>query len=312
VVFYCGREHQASHWPQHKDDCKAIKKTRTTLTAEIEALNNDPDKPFDTGVGYLWKIHETRAYMGARHAHAGVLLQVMNRTAVQSALDHFLDMLRLNRSDNMGLRDFIPALYLRLGKDQECYDFLKWWLTYPGDTYAWGDMTQPYLHIHNANVFENSEHFGKAGKNLTHFAMLYLLYLLKLRLFLSIESTELVTQITTGRLPADLLEQVQSHMASSVMKGNAALMRDVEANNDLSKYKDPIERELSGLRNLVHSTNKHYWSGVLEPAQHWNKRPAMYSPGDVSEMQLALSQTYQAWLETAKAMDWLYDNFGYP
>jgi hypothetical protein len=31
----------------------------------------------------------------------------------------------------MGVRDLIPALYIRLDQDQECYDFLKWWLTYP-------------------------------------------------------------------------------------------------------------------------------------------------------------------------------------
>lgn len=139
-----------------------------------------------------------------------------------------------------------------------------------------------------------------------------MLYLVKLRLFLSIESTELVTQITTNRIPADLLTQVQSHMTSPVMKGNAALMKDIEANNDLSKYKDPIERELSGLQNLVHKANKHYWSGVLEPTNHRNVRPEYYFAGDVSEMQLALAQTYQAWLETPKAMDWLCDNFGYP
>lgn len=59
--------------------------------------------------------------MVARKEHVEALLEVKNRTAVQSALDHLLDMLRLNRRDVMGVRDTIPALYIRLDRDQECY-----------------------------------------------------------------------------------------------------------------------------------------------------------------------------------------------
>jgi hypothetical protein len=39
------------------------------------------------------------------------------------------DMQRLRRSDNLGLRDMMPAIMLRLDLDQECYDFVKWWVT---------------------------------------------------------------------------------------------------------------------------------------------------------------------------------------
>jgi hypothetical protein len=33
-----------------------------------------------------------------------------------------MDMLRLCRRDTLEVRDHNPALFLRLGKDQECYD----------------------------------------------------------------------------------------------------------------------------------------------------------------------------------------------
>ena len=82
------------------------------------------EKPFENSIGHFWDIADTRTYMRVRHSHVGALLEIKNRTAVQTALDHLLDMLRLNRKDNMGVRDLIPALYIRLDQDQECYDFL--------------------------------------------------------------------------------------------------------------------------------------------------------------------------------------------
>ena len=56
-------------------------------------------------------------------------MKIKNYAAVEAAHDHVMDILRLNHSDNMGVRDMVPSLKLRLGRDQECYDFCKWWAT---------------------------------------------------------------------------------------------------------------------------------------------------------------------------------------
>lgn len=37
----------------------------------------------------------------------------------------------------------------------------------------------------------------------------------------------------------------------------------------------------------------------------WGWRPPHYSHGGVSEMQLTLAQTYDAWVETPGALEWL-------
>lgn len=47
--------------------------------------------------------------------------RVANVESVQAQLDHVLDMLRLCRSDNLGMQFWAPVLMLRLGMDQECY-----------------------------------------------------------------------------------------------------------------------------------------------------------------------------------------------
>ncbi|KAM0700537.1 hypothetical protein Q7P35_012258 [Cladosporium inversicolor] len=161
VVFYCGRDHQASDWPQHKQTCTRIKKTRNKVATEVDLLNVMPDsfmfraKPFENSVGHFWDIFDTRDYMRARYDHVEALLKIKNRTAVQKALEHLLDMLRLNRSDNMCLRDLVPALHLRLGREQACYDFIKWWYTRAQDeNYDSGNTDLLHLEIENANAFE--------------------------------------------------------------------------------------------------------------------------------------------------------------
>ena len=79
--------------------------------------------------GHFWGILETRTYMRYRYALVEALLKIDTYAAVLAAHDHLMEMLYLCRGDNMGVRDTVPALKLRLRRDQECYDFLKWWYT---------------------------------------------------------------------------------------------------------------------------------------------------------------------------------------
>ena len=71
----------------------------------------------------------------------------------------------------MGMRYLIPGVMLRIGKDQEAYDFMKWcqsfhisftflltfvfcrWCT-RSDDHDWWNMKKRFLHIKNADVFE--------------------------------------------------------------------------------------------------------------------------------------------------------------
>lgn len=61
-----------------------------------------------------------------RYTLVETLLKVKTYAAVEARHRHCMDMLRLFRSDEMRVRDKVPALKLRLDRDQECYDFCKW------------------------------------------------------------------------------------------------------------------------------------------------------------------------------------------
>ncbi|KAI1861941.1 hypothetical protein JX265_009444, partial [Neoarthrinium moseri] len=192
VVSYCSATHQSAHRAEHKAICNAIKKSRETLAHEEAALRARPANlylPFDVfnaGAGRFWGIIDTRDYMRARFAAADSLLQVDTVSAAEEALDHLMDMLRLCRSDNLGVRDIVPTLLLRLDREQECYDFLKWWATVGSDMhYDWGDVTLPYLNIRGADAFEDFDAFDVNSLGLAH---LVAATLLKLRLFLDLSS----------------------------------------------------------------------------------------------------------------------------
>src|SRR5204863_8640658 len=132
-------------------------------------------------------------YMRRRYALVGALLKVKTPEAVAAALQHLMDMLRLCRSDNMGVRDLVPALFLRLGKDQECYDFVKWYATTGQDSdYDWGDMSLPFLNVKDADVFEPVDVFTGRYIHLSHSVSVALI---KVRLLLDVRGLQRPTAV---------------------------------------------------------------------------------------------------------------------
>lgn len=166
---YCGRDHQAQDRPAHKAGCVAIKKKRSTVEDEEQKLRRLPGNIFDEGAGHFWGIHETRPYMRARYAFVEALIKVGTYDAIELAYENLIDMLRLCRGDNMGVRDVIPSLLLRLGRDQECYDFVKWWNTKGNASdYDWGDIDLPYLDVKDADIFESPDYLCEKFGSLAH------------------------------------------------------------------------------------------------------------------------------------------------
>src|SRR5215471_18139118 len=115
VMRYCNRQHQVTHHPAHKSACNAVAKRRDILDAEEQTLRTHPGDMFTpadvftTSVGHFWGILDTRDYMRARFALVEALQKIKTHDSVQAQLDHLLDMLRLCRGDNMGVRDLVPA-----------------------------------------------------------------------------------------------------------------------------------------------------------------------------------------------------------
>lgn len=180
------KDHQTADWSKHKSDCTRIKKARTHLQREEEALRAESPDIFTEDVGHFWGLIETRNYMRARYGVVEATLKLRTFEAIEAAHEHLADMLQLCRGDNMGVRDMVPALLLRMGRDQECYDFIKWHATMGADDhYDWGDMSLPFLNVRDADVFEDVNYLCGRWGNLSHVVAATLL---KIRLLLALKA----------------------------------------------------------------------------------------------------------------------------
>ncbi|KAI0802197.1 hypothetical protein GGR55DRAFT_701145 [Xylaria sp. FL0064] len=303
VVRYCGVEHQKKHRSKHKAACTSIVKSRTKLEQEEAALRAHPgdfflpSNVFENGVGRFWGLFETRLYMRARFAAADALLQIDTIRAVEKALAHFQDMLRLCRSDNMGVRDIVPGLLRRLGREQECYDFLKWWAVIDDEhhyngRYNWGDPSLPYLDIRGADAFEA---VYASARHLS-LSQLVILALLKLRLYLDIEPHGPEYMDFGAPWPPPSSEFMQPIGEIVQKKVGAITALDVP---DISKS---LKDQYQALFRMVHEKNPYFWEALVDASEDNPFLPSAYTVGSAEEANLGVHQCQKAWDDSYDAI----------
>lgn len=304
VVHYCGRDHQVAHRDDHKQACNAIKKRQKALDLEKTKLRSNPGdfmtppNLFEEQVGHFWGILETRGYMRARYALVEALLKIKTYAAVAAAQRHIMDLLRLCRSDNMGVRDLLPALDLRLGKDQECYDICKWYATTGQESnYDWGNMDNPFLDVKNADVFEPPlQDFLSEYGDLSHGVAITLL---KIRLLMDARTLQ-NSSMLSDKVPQEILDSVRDQlMSGSVIAENKSIMNA----KDNTLLIEMMELQVDDLYTAVKKTNKYFWPALLKPGKHLTARPEAYSHGSSAQMQITLQHSFDAWMETPGAID---------
>lgn len=77
---------------------------------------------FEENAGHFWGLLETRPYMRARFGLARVLHEI---DALDEALDHYRELLRLNPNDNQGVRLLHLDALLEAGHDEEAAELLS-------------------------------------------------------------------------------------------------------------------------------------------------------------------------------------------
>lgn len=249
----------------------------------------EPANMFEEYVGHFWGLPHSRPYMRARYALVEAILKVRTYDAVVAALDHVMDCMRLCRSDNMGVRDLVPALLLRLGRDQECYDFVKWWATTAErDHYDWGDMDEPFLDIKNADVLESPQYLCRRFLDLSHAVSITLL---KIKLLLAVraggEGWEILRSSQTFNQMEDRITQTETGECEK---------KPVEVIKVLRSHVDMLYQ-------AVDQANPHFWGALISPGSHLEARPEYTSSGSKEEMQLSLQRSHDAWKESPGAIE---------
>lgn len=293
MVSYCGRAHQQADFDAHKRACKALTSAHQKVEQEkthLRAMEDEfmaPEDLFETQVGRFWGIYETRPYMRARAAAIDALMKIGTKRAVGEALADVLDCLRLCRSDNLGLRDRAPAMFLRLGKVQECYDFVKWWATCdPHGTYDWGDMELPYLSIEGADMAEDLP-FGEYD-SLSHVAGAAMVK------FILVDAITSAMAVDGFNLPAEARERIKQFLPVSDF---------VERVTNPAATVRRLKTQLKRCFQLVTKANANFWPGLVNPASLLSLPPPQYfSRGDTNEARMTLEDMLPLWMEVDGAM----------
>ncbi|PHH77133.1 hypothetical protein CDD80_901 [Ophiocordyceps camponoti-rufipedis] len=314
AVYYCGRDCQVAVRLQHKKPCKAISTALRHFDVEYKLLRDKPgdlflpERVFETCVGRFWGIFETRSYMRARFGVVDALLRNYGRVGgsadvVQTALGHLLEMMTLCRSDNMGLRDLIPPLFIRLGRDQESYDFIKWYIhAQEDDTYDWGDMDLPFLDVKNADMLEappKKWFVGEPWLQLTHAVSLLLI---KLRIWLDLRAIRNLSWAVGGLLPQELMDRIAVEIAGRIVLHRPDLrLTDAEQMATLAKT---LKSDIWDLYLAVDKYCEYFWDILLEdPDEAIESTPQLYSPGSEQEALLMGRFSIASWYETPGAVE---------
>ncbi|KAL8718587.1 MAG: hypothetical protein Q9225_004289 [Loekoesia sp. 1 TL-2023] len=307
VTPYCSRDHQVSDRDQHAPVCEKVERARAKVDHKEKVLRDEPGdgpstsaNPFETSVGHFGRILPTHDYICARYTLVKAILEIKTFDAADSAAEHIRDMLRLCRSDHMGFRDLLPALYLRLGRDQEAYDSIKWYETTDDSSiYDWDDMDLPYLDIVNADVFESPQYLGEKYPSL---ANLVCVDLLKVKMLLDLKNLQKSAFLKDTRLPQELIDRIRYFIPlSNIIRNNAKIMSTTNYH--------PRMRELFGQAGFLYETvnlfNPHFWPALVDPETHLQARPDTCSTGSKQEMQMVLQHCFDSWNETPEAIDFI-------
>lgn len=197
----------------------------------------------------------------------------------------------------MGLRGLVPALHLRLGQNQQCYDFCKWWSTTARqDDYDFGDLHLGHLDLHNEDVFEDPAPFLHRYEPLSQQVAITLT---KIRLVRNLEMLQHTSTTISTKDPQEILGNIRGSLVGDVIGKRKALMEKGDWADEIRS----LNRQIDALYTAVNSTNKHFWPVLLEPGDCLTKKPEAYSSGSPEEAILCLKHNYAAWRETPGAID---------
>ena len=104
----------------------------------------------------------------------------------QYLLDELLGLLKRDKNDPLGYRNIVPHVLLETGREQECYDFIKWWnLNRSSETCSSSNV--PFFKLNNKShdACEDPSELIESGLSLSQ---LVALTHLKLRLYLDFDA----------------------------------------------------------------------------------------------------------------------------
>lgn len=253
VMYYCGQEHQIIDRPVHKQSCGLIKK----YNKNIMSLQRKMPPDFE-GLISVDRIVNQECIFLNDDALIKELVKIKTFDAVEKALNHGMEVLRHHRINHLDLKYMVPVLLLRLNREQECYDFVKWYATTgQKNGYVWEDIQQPYLDVTDANYLEPVDIF--IGEPL-QFCHAVVVMLVKIRLLSNFKNLR-DSMFLYETLPTEIADKIRKMIVSSTV----TKMKGFVCGEDQKSLIKTLELQLEQLHAALNSSNKYFWPGLLRP-----------------------------------------------
>lgn len=257
VMYYCGQEHQIIDRPVHKQICGLIKKCQKNITClQREMRAYPPD--FDGLINIDGIVKQECIFLND-DVLVKELVKIKTFDAVEKALNHSMEVLRKHRINHLDLKYIVPVLLLRLNREQECYDFVKWYATTGQKKgYVWEDVQQPYLDVIDANYLEPVDIFVGEPLQLCHAVVVMLIKMRLLNNFKNLHNSMFLYE----RLPTEIADKIRKMLVTST---KITKINGFVCGEDQKRLIKTLEFELKQLHAAINSSNKYFWPGLLRP-----------------------------------------------
>ncbi|RAK98162.1 zinc finger MYND domain-containing protein, partial [Aspergillus ibericus CBS 121593] len=310
VMFYCSKDHQKAHRSAHKSACHAVARARgfhqrvavpiTRACGGTVTLTRIPQDVRDNREVFQGWMHD---YLFSKYFLTEVMDKINTRQAVQERLDLLLSLVHVFRADEVGTRWKIPALLIRLQRDQESYDFMKWFCLAKKRTPI-DEMNPalPFLDMKNADAFEDVIQFTsewKASRLVERIHTMLALTLLKVRLVLDLRMLETVGTAIGETILPEIHIHIQAYVVeSSVISKDRALL----ARWDHGVIIAELEKQIRVLMEEVQRFNEHIWSTLVDGPF---PLAIVYTSGSPEEAVSIMTQCHAAWSESPGAIPFI-------
>ncbi|PYI07748.1 hypothetical protein BO78DRAFT_442659 [Aspergillus sclerotiicarbonarius CBS 121057] len=301
VVPYCSTEHKALDHPNHKIPCELIQSYRD----DLEPLEEDSDSSGESG-SYS-DDSDAEWYIGGSLiptplARIRVLPDIYHVESVVAQLDNSFDILgncmHMTHCKNSRIPQQVPQLMLRLGRDEDCYGFVKHATKKEGDLCRNEHCSHTLLldYPRNDNPFEPLNYSDEKFLDPSHTIALTLL---KVRLLLDLRRMEECEVAVGPKVPTEILFMIQSYVPFSSIVSNSKEFLKSKARREKIKT---LDIQIEDLYKRVKKDDKNFWVLLVGPD---SRQVADVDPCPKGRwwMRILLNENSVSWAETPGAID---------
>lgn len=247
---------------------------------------------------------KTHPYLSTRLQLVKALVKVQNKEAIEAGLHHARAIQDLSHYDKIAVGKWIPALMLETARDQECYDFVKWWHFAEQDCHNDAHPPTPFLTFKNHDVFEKVV-FKQLSRTtiIPHATHMAALALIKTRVLVDLRKIK--AGISSGFAKSEVFDMCRGDFVSSITLARRTRIQKIINNEELAAYILKLKGQLRELYELITERKRVFFSDLIGVhalcPSRLNQAAACCT--NCAELEELDQQSYRAWIETPGAME---------